>query len=187
MSDKVTSQELLFTDKACSTIDLAISSGCLFVDMLFASKWIIKMMWVFPKRRFDVVLHAFNPRTGQILQMHLTIFERMGEIISSYMIENAIINNYHFLCLLWSVIFPRGSFGLIVTEFLWPLLFFGFFLNWCKRTITTLIFSTNFVSKLPFMFVLFCANCSFISLKIFIVDFNGFCNFHNWFKWIIYF
>ena len=51
-------------------------------------------MWVFPKRRFDVVLHTFNPRTGKIFHMHLTVFQRMWEIISS-------------LCLLWSVIFPN--------------------------------------------------------------------------------
>ena len=33
-----------------------------------------KVMWVFPKRRFDVVLYTFNPQTGKKFYMHLTLF-----------------------------------------------------------------------------------------------------------------
>ena len=46
-------------------------------------------MWVFPKRRFDIVLHTFNPCTGKILHMHLTIFQWMREFISCNMFGNA--------------------------------------------------------------------------------------------------
>ena len=52
-------------------------------------------MWVFPKRRFDVVWHTFNPRTGKIFHMHLTIFQRMSEMISSNMFDNAVSQEYH--------------------------------------------------------------------------------------------
>ena len=34
-----------------------------------------KVMWFFPKRKFDVVLHTFKPRTRKILPMHLKIFQ----------------------------------------------------------------------------------------------------------------
>ena len=44
-----------------------------------------KVMLVFTKRRFDVVLHTCNPGTGKFFHRHLTIFQRMWEIISSNM------------------------------------------------------------------------------------------------------
>ena len=38
------------------------------VDLLIYTTWMVnyKVMWVFTKRRFDVVLHKFNPHTGRI-------------------------------------------------------------------------------------------------------------------------
>ena len=105
-------------------------------------------MWVFSKRRFDVVLHAFNPRTGKIFHMHLAVFQRMREIISSNMFDNAVTQDYHYFCLLWSVIFPRRSIGSIVTKFYPRTLLFGLILNWCTRISTTLIFFTDFISRI---------------------------------------
>ena len=61
---------------------------------------------------------------------------------------DAVAQDYHFLCLLWSVIFPRGSVGPIVTKFYRRLLLFGLILNWCTRIITTLIFFANFISRI---------------------------------------
>ena len=126
--------------------------------------------------------------------MHLTIFQRMWEIISSTMFDNAVTQDYHFLCLLWSVIFPRGSVGSIVTKFYRRLYLYGLILNWCAWIITTLIFLTDFVSWIAiyvctYNIITICVvnNCPFIRLKIFLAVFNWFCNFFNWFKWIIYF
>ena len=129
-------------------------------------------MWVFPKRRFDIVLHTFNPCTGKILHMHLTIFQWMREFISYNMFGNAIIN-YHFLCLLWSVIFRRGSSVSVVTEFLQQLLSFVLFLNWCMWS--QLIFFTNLISWLAIYICSYnsitiwvLTNCLFISFELFI-------------------
>ena len=130
-------------------------------------------MRVFPKRKFDVVVHRFNPRTKKILYMYLTIFRRMWEIILSNMFDNAITKNYHFLCLLWSVIFL-------------------YFPPELMHTITILIFFTTYIITFA---IYVCAyniticvltNCPFISLEIFIVISNWLCNVDNWFKRIMY-
>ena len=105
-------------------------------------------MWVFPKRRFDVVWHTFNPRTGKIFRMHLTIFQRMSEMISSNMFDNAVSQDYHFFYLLWRVIFPRSCVGAIVTKFYRRFHLFGLILKWYKSIITTLIFFTDFISQI---------------------------------------
>ena len=149
-------------------------------------------MWVFAKRRFDVVLHTRNPGTGKIFHRHLRIFQRMWEIISSNMFYNAVTQDYRFLCLLWSVIFPRGSAGSIDTKFYRQLHLFGLILM--HVIVTTFIFFTDFISWIPinvctYNIITICVviNCPFISLKIFLAVFNWFCNFFYWFKWIIYF
>ena len=88
-----------------------------------------------PKRRFDVHFHTTNPRAGEILYLHLTIFQQMCTVNQGY----------HFLCLLWRFIFPRGSTGSIFTMFYWWLL---------------LILFTNFVSRI----VIYVCTCNIIIL-----------------------
>ena len=125
--------------------------------------------------------------------MHLTISQRMSEIISSNMFDNAVTQDHHFLCLLWSVIFPRGSVESSVTKYYRRLLLFGLILNWYWRIITTLVFFTHFDGRVAiyvcsYNIITICVatSCHFISLKIFISVFSWFCNFFNWFKWIVY-
>ena len=71
MSDNVTSQEFLFTDRANS--QQLIFQFAPVVDLLIY-RLNYKVMWVFPKRRFDVVLYTFNPQTGKKFYMHLSLF-----------------------------------------------------------------------------------------------------------------
>ena len=49
----------------------------------------------FSKKRFDVVLHTFNIYTRKILHIYLKIFQKMYEIISSDMFDNAATKDYH--------------------------------------------------------------------------------------------
>ena len=88
-----------------------------------------------PKRSFDVLLHTTNHQAGEILYLHLTIFQRMCTVNQGY----------HFLCLLWSFIFPRGSAESIFTTFYWWLL---------------LIVFTNFVSRIA----IYVCTCNIIIL-----------------------
>ena len=119
-----------------------------FCNLLWSlSCWLIvctnmnyKVMSVFPERRFDVVLDTFNPHTGKMFHIHLTIFQRMWEIISSNMFDNAVSLDYHFLCLLWYVTFPPNCVGTIVTRFYQQLNLLGLILKSCTWIITTLIF-----------------------------------------------
>ena len=74
------------------------------------------------------------------------------------------------------------------------LLLFGLILNSCIQAITTLIFFTNFISRIAiyvctYNIIAICVviNCLFVSFKIFIDIFSWLCNLFNWFKWIIYF
>ena len=123
-----------------------------------------KVMRVFPQKRFHLVLHTFNPHTKKILHMHLTVFRWMWDIISSNIFDNADTKYYQFLCLLWSVIFRRGSVGSIVTEFLRRMLFFVLFMNWCTRAITTFVSFINFISRcfcLQYFYHLRCYQLSF--------------------------
>ena len=151
-------------------------------------------MSVFPERRFDVVLDTFNPHTGKTFHIHLTVFQRMWEIISSNMFDNAVSLDYHFLCLLWHVTFPRNCVGTIVTKFYQQLYLLGLILKSCTWIITTLISFTGFISRVT-IYVCTCnifnicvvTNCAFINLKIFFIVLNWFSNFFNWFKWIIFF
>ena len=138
-----------------------------------------KVIWVLPKRRCDVVLHTFKRPIGKYLHMCLAVFQRIWEVISSNMFDNTLAHDYYFLRLLWNVIFPRGSVGSIVTKLYQRLLLFSLILSWCRWTITTLIFLTNFISQIAinvctyniitiFVFI----NCSFTSFKIFIAVFS---------------
>ena len=111
---------------------------------IFCTNINCKVTWLFPRKKFDLVIHIFNRRTRKILHMHLTIFQWMWGIIPSNISDNAVTKGYHFLCLLWSITIPRGSNGSIVTEFLWRLILFVLFLNWCARAATTLLFFINF-------------------------------------------
>ena len=180
----------LFIDRANSTIDFAICCGCCFVDRSFVPPWIIGRCGFLPKRRFDGALHLFNPRTGIIVHMQLLIFQRIWEIISSNLFDNAVTQDYDFLCLLWIVIFSRSSVGLIVTKIYWRLLLFGLILKWCTWLITTLIFFTDsriviYVCTYNVFTICVVISCPLVSLKIFITVFISFCNFFNCFKWII--
>ena len=178
MPDNVTSQELRFTDSTNSTIDSGICSG-FFCWYIICTNMNYKMMRVFSKRRSDVVLHTFYHCTGKTVYMYLTVFQRMWEIISSDRFDNGVTQDYDFPCLLWGLIFPRDSIGSIVTKFYRQLLLFGLILNWCTRTITTLILFTNFISRIAiyvciYNIVTICvvANWPFVSFKVFITVFN---------------
>ena len=88
-----------------------------------------------------------------------------------------------FFCLLWSAIFPCSSVGAIVTKFYRRLHLFGFLLKWCKWIITTLIFFTDFFSRITIyvctyniLTICVVTSCPFISLKTFFVVFNWFCS-----------
>ena len=112
-------------------------------------------MQVFSKRRFGIVLHTFIPCTAKILHMHLAIFQRIWDIISYNMSENVITKDYHFLCLLWSVIFPRSTVESIVTKIFDDC--FSLVWSWIDaRELSQLLlfFLLILVVKLPFMFVL---------------------------------
>ena len=50
-----------------------------------------------------------------------------------------------------------------------------------------LLVELPFVCAYNIITICLVTNCPFISLKIFITVFYWFCNFFNWFKWIIYF
>ena len=94
--------------------------------------------------------------------MHLTVFHQMREIISSNMFNNAFTQDYHFFCLLCSVIFPRCSVGSIVTKFYRRLLLFGLILNRCTRIITALVFFTDFISRI----IIYVCTCNIITICV---------------------
>ena len=154
-----------------------------------------RVIWVFPKRKFGVALHILNPHTGKILHLHLTIYQQMWEIISFNLFDDAATKDCHFLCLLWSVIFLRGSVGSIVTKFFGD--FFYLFWSWINaRQLSQLWFSLQILSfELQFMFALtillsfaFLLTVLLTVLKLHCYYiFSWFCNFYNWIKWIIYF
>ena len=119
MFDHVTLKELLFSDKAISIIKFASCFGFLFLDTLF-SRIKNKVLRVFPEKKFDIVLHTFNPCNSKILYINLRFFQTMlcvWEIIFTTMFDNAITKDCHFLCLLWSDIFFYFSPDLMHTNF----------------------------------------------------------------------
>ena len=75
MFDNATLKELLFSDKAISIIKFQVAS-VFFVDILF-SRIKNKMLWVFPERKFDVVLPTFNLCNSKIMYMNIRIFQTM--------------------------------------------------------------------------------------------------------------
>ena len=119
----------------------------------------------------------------------------MWEIISFNLFDDAATKDCHFLCLLWSVIFLRGSVGSIVTKFFGD--FFYLFWSWINaRQLSQLWFSLQILSfELQFMFALtillsfaFLLTVLLTVLKLHCYYiFSWFCNFYNWIKWIIYF
>ena len=116
MFDNVTLKEFLFTDKAISIIKFASCFGFLFVDILFS--WIKnKVLRVLPEKKFDVVLHKFNPRNSKILYINLRIFQTMWEIIFTTMFDNAITKDCRFLYLPWSDILFSFALDLMHTNF----------------------------------------------------------------------
>ena len=92
------------------------------------------------------------------------------------MFDKAISQDYHFLCLLWSVIFPRSCVGSIVTKFYWRLYLFGLILTWCTWIITTLISFTDFIGRITIyvctyniLAICVITNWPFTSLEIFLL------------------
>ena len=69
------------------------------------------------------------------------------------MFYNAVTQDYRFLCLLWSVIFPRGSAGSIDTKFLSTIAFVWFDPD--ARELSQLLFSLLILLvEFPLMFAL---------------------------------
>ena len=160
--------------------------------------WLWLSYHVAPKKSlhnsFKCRFVSTNPRIWKIFHLHLTILQRMWEIISPNTFDNAVSEDYHCLRLLWSVIFSRSCVGSIVTKFNRRLHLFGLILKWCAWIFTTLIFFTDFITRIAIyvftsniLTICVVTNFPFISLKTFLVVFNWFCNFINWFKGIIYF
>ena len=75
--------ESLFTDKVTSRINL---KSALFVDVSFVPTSIIRRCGL----RVEGLTFScvYNPRTTKILHVHLIVFERMAEFISSNMFGN---------------------------------------------------------------------------------------------------
>ena len=90
-----------------------------------------KVLQVFPEKKFDVVLHTFNPRNSKILYINLRIFQSMWGIIFTTMFDNAITKDYHILCLLWSDVLFYFLPDLMHTNFWFSLLLFAFKLRNC--------------------------------------------------------
>ena len=127
MFDNVTLKELLFSNKAISIIKFASCFGFLFVDILF-SRIKNKVLQVFPKEEFDVVLHTFNPCNSKIQYINLRIFQTM-------LWERL----YSLPCL--TMLLPRISIFFVCSE---VTSFFTFLLIWCTLTFKILIFLTTF-------------------------------------------
>ena len=113
-----------------------------------------------PRRRFDVVL--------AVLHMHYTVFEWIWETISSNMFNNAVTKDFHFLYLLWSIIFHAVALCRLLPV---------------SSTIACLCFDSDLIQENYHNF----DNCPCISFKILIAVFNWVFNFYDWFKKIIYF
>ena len=174
------------TEKTSSTIDFAIRPVCLFVDILFVPTWIIRCCRFSLRKGLTLSCIHLTITPGKFF-VHPTILQRMWEIISSYMFDNAATKDYHFLCLL--SFFPRGSVRLIVTEFLRQVLSFILFLKWYTQTTTSLVFFTDlfswfaiYVCAYNIITICFIVNCPFISFELFIAVFDWFCNFCYWLK-----
>ena len=152
-----------------------------------------KVMWVFAKTRFDVVLHTRNPGTGKIF--HTGILEFSSECERSYHLTCFIMLSPRiiafFVCSGVSS-FHAVALGRLIPSFIDNCICLVW--SWCTWIVTTFIFFTDFISWITinvcsYNIITICVviNCPFISLKIFLAVFNWFCNFFYWFKWIIYF
>ena len=140
-----------------------------------------KVMWTFPKKRFDLVLHTLTLARRKFFTCTLLFLPY---------VKDKILNHVWQGCQSWLSL----SLFALECQFHRQLPLFGLILNSCIQAITTLIFFTNVISQITiyictYNIIAICVviNCLFISFKIFIAIFNWLCNFFDWFKWIIYF